>query len=280
MSSSIAAVEARLLDDPADADAWRLHASWLRAHGDPRAGLIDLAASDTPADRAALATALANGRASWTPDGVTAKACTWRHGFVVAAAIDVAGRADARGVIRMLADPRARLLGALRLNIGDQAPSRGLSLLSDADLGRLRSLQAPYHRRGDRIVAALVRQPALHLRVLDLRHSDLSDDGLIALAGCELRLRSLHLQRNRFTARGVAALVSSKICAQLEHLDLRHNAIGSDGAAAVARSPHLGGLAALHLYAGELDPAGVHALATSTTLPRDMVRLWRAQETR
>lgn len=126
-----------------DTDAWRLHGSWLRAHGDPRAGLVELAATDTPADRAALATALANNRASWTPDGVTANAYTWRHGFVVAAATDVAGHADAHGIIRLLADPCARLLGGLRLNIGDEAPSRGLSLLAAADLGRLRTLQAP-----------------------------------------------------------------------------------------------------------------------------------------
>lgn len=276
MSSSVEAIEARLLADPDDAGAWQAYAPWLLAQGDLRGTLV----TGTPDERASIAARVDRERVHWAPLGVAMRGCVWRHGFVVAATIHVAGRGDARMLVRTMADPRSRLLGSLRLVFPAGVPSRALNWLAPADLGRLRSLRASYHERGNRVVRALTRQSALNLRTLDLRHSGVTDDGLLALAGCErLRgLQALYLQRNRFTSRGVAALARSPVLSGLEVLDLRHNAIGATGAAALAESPHLGGLAALHVHADELDPDGVHALASSTSLPHDLVRFWRGQD--
>lgn len=281
MSSSVAAVEARILEDPEDDDAWRAYAPWLRAQGDPRGELIALAGlADTPEEQQWVAAQLVKKHVVWTPAGVLTRDCVFRRGFVVAATMRVEGRSDARALAWLMEDRRSRLLGELRLVFAERLPSRALKILERAALERLRALRASYHARGDRVALVLARQPALNLRTLDLRHSGLTDEGLVALAGCaQLRgLRALYLQRNRFTARGVAALAEAPALAEIEVLDLRHNAIGASGAAALAASPHLGVLRALHLHAGELDPAGVRALATSATLPHALVRFWRAQD--
>ncbi len=281
MSIPIEAVEASILANPDDAGAWQIYATWLHAQDDPRAGLVALdSLADTPAKRTSLDARLARDRASWTPAGVSANDCVWRHGFIVGITIRIAGRGDARRFGPLMAHPRLRLVSSLQLVLDTEVPARGLALLAAAELGRLRSLRAGYHARGNRVVRALVKQRALNLRTLDLRHAGVTDDGLIALAGCEqLRgLRALYLQHNRFTSRGVSALARAPALAELEVLDLRHNAIGTAGAAALANSPELGALTALHLHAGELEPAAVHALGSSTTLPRDLVRFWRAQE--
>lgn len=281
MTDPIAAALARILADPDDAGAWEVYAAWLLTQGDPRAELFALdSLADTPAEHEWTAAQIAKSRASWTPWFLSSRDCEWRHGFVVAATMSIGGRSDARRLADALTDPRCRLLGRLQLVLEPTTPARGLSPLAAADLGQLRSLRAAYHTRGNRIVRALVHQPTLNLRTLDLRHAGVTDDGLLALAGCEqLRgLRALYLQHNRCTARGVSALARSPALAQLEVLDLRYNPIGTAGAAALADSPYLGGLTALYLHAGELDPAGVRALGSSTTLPRDLVRYWRAQE--
>lgn len=272
MPAIIDVVEASLLDDPEDAAAWARYAALLLAQGDARGERITLSLAGAPEP--------STGRADRAPAGVWPDDCEWRHGFVVGATLRIAGRGDARRLEQLMADPRSRLLGSLRIVVDPATPARGLALLAAADLGRLRSLRAAYHARGNRVVRALVRQPALSLRTLDLRHAGLTDDAVIALARCEqLRgLRALYLQHNRLTARGVSALALAPALARLELLDLRHNAIGTAGAAALAESPQLGALRSLYLYAGELEPAGVHALASSTTLPRDLVRYWRAQE--
>lgn len=278
MMSAIAAVEARILDDPDDAAAWAAYAPYLLEQGDVRCELVALAAlEDTPAKREALAR-IDRERARWEPYQMTD--CVWRHGFVVGATLRIDGRREARDLAQRMVDPKLRLLGSLRLTIAETVPARALTVLAAADLGRLRVLRAAYHPRGNRVARALVEQPSLKLHTLDLRHAGLTDEALIALAGCaQLRgLRALYLQHNRLTSRAVAALARSPALTGVEVLDLRHNAVGAVGAAALAESPLLGAITALHLHADELEPAGVHALATSSTLPRDIVRYWRAQD--
>jgi uncharacterized protein (TIGR02996 family) len=280
MSSPVEAIEVRLLANPDDAAAWQAYAPWLLEQDDLRGELIALESLADASERRSLDAWVGRERTRWTPEGVAAGDCVWRHGFVVGATMHIAGRSDARTLARLLADPRSRLLSSLRLVFSAEVPSRALASLAAAELGRLRSLRASYHLRGNRVARALTGQSALSLRTLDLRHSGLTDDGLLLLADCgQLRgLRALYLQRNRFTSRGVAALARSPALSGLQVLDLRYNAIGASGAAALAESPHLGALTALHVHAGELDPAGVHALASSTALPHDLVRFWRAQD--
>ncbi|PCC67826.1 Leucine Rich repeat [Nannocystis exedens] len=278
-----AELEERLLDDPDDAGAWAAYGAWLRAQGDPRGdwfGFEALAA--TPEERALVSGWLARERVHRAPVGAATGDCEWRHGFAVAVKFHVRGRRDARELRELMADPRSQLVSRLELGFADEAPARGLSALAQVELGRLRTLLARYHGRGNQVARALRGQSALNLRVLDLRHSGLTDEGLVALAGCAALggLRALYLQRNRFTGRGLAALAGAPALSRLEVLDLRYNPIGPAGAAALAESSQLGGLTALHVHAAEIEAEGVRALASSTRLPRDLVRFWRAQEAR
>lgn len=107
----------------------------------------------------------------------------------------MAGRGDVWRLVQLMADAHARLLSSLTLVIDAGVRSRALAPLVGAKFWQLRALRAGYHARGNRVVRALVEQPQLHLRTLDLRHAGLTDEGMLALAGCEqLRgLRSLVL---------------------------------------------------------------------------------------
>jgi hypothetical protein len=278
---AIETLEERILVDPDDAEAWEVYAARLREQGDLRGELAALeSVAETRAERAQLAAWTAEVQRRWTPPGVATSTCEWRHGCIVGFTFRFDGRSDARRFVELMADSRLHLVSRLQLEFADGLSSRALSAIATAELGRLRRLRARYHGRGNRVALALASQPTLNLRTLDLRHTGMTDEGLIALAGCaQLRgLRALSLQHNRFTARGVVALARAPALEAIEVLDLRHNAIAADGIAALAESPHLGRLTALYLYADELDRDGVRALASSTTLPRDLVRYWRAQE--
>lgn len=267
-----------ILDDPEDVEAWRSYAAHLLEQNDLRGELILSANAPDPDERAAHQAFVERHRGTWTPTMLSPHDCTWRYGFPIEVTYRVSSRSVARDLRDCMADPRARLVGRLRLDFAAGVTARGLAVLGDADLGRLRTLVSRYHTRGTRIARTLARQRLLRLRALDLRHSHLDDEGLLALAGSELRgLRTLHLQHNRFGARGLEALAASPVLATLERLDLRHNRIGSAGAAALAASPHIGRLTTLLLHAGHIDSAGVRALAASTVLRHDLVRYWRAQ---
>lgn len=273
-SISTESLETRLLDDPDDDAAWRAYTARLLARNDPRGDLIVL---ESLAENEVEHAWLTRVRTAWRP--LWAEDCEWRHMFVVAATIRVDSRTDARRLADLLADPLSRLLGRLRIVFGATA-RRALGPIDAADFSRLRELRASYHARGNRIARALVDQPALDLRTLDLRHSGLHDDSVRALTGCAPlhELRCLYLQHNRIGAGGVAALARWPALAGVTLLDLRDNPIGAAGAAALAESPYLGALTTLHLHADQPGPDGVRALASSTTLPRDLVRFWRAQE--
>lgn len=278
MTSAMAAVEARLLDDPDDEQAWQAYAPLLHAAGDPRGALLSLAThADTPERRATLAAWEAE-YGGWTPVAAAPSSCERRHGFVVGCTVRILDRSDVRWLGWTLAHANARLIGRLDLEIDARVPSRSLAGLEAAALGRLRVLRSVHHARGNRVARALAEQATLGLRTLDLRYSGLTDDGLLALAGCpQLRgLRELHLQHNRFTEIGVEALAGSPALAEVAVLDLRHNRVGPAGAAALAASAHVGGLATLHLHAAQAGAEGARALGASTTLRRDLARWWRA----
>ncbi|MFV8752354.1 TIGR02996 domain-containing protein [Nannocystaceae bacterium ST9] len=283
MLDPIHALEARIREDPDDAEAWKVYADWLLDQGDRRGELILLErhpdASRDPQLRSSIAALVAEHRASWTPAGLYAQSCEWRGGFVVGATFRVSDRYDPDTLARALADPRARFLIDLRLDIDASLATKVVASMAKVDFGRLRSLRAIHHGRGDALARVLAKQRGLNLATLDLRNSVLTNNGLVELADSgQLRgLRALHLQNNKFAGKGLAALARAELGA-LELLDLRYNQITEVGAAALASSPQLGALRSLYLYAADLGPAGVHALASSTTLPHDIVRYWRAQD--
>ncbi len=283
MSAHIRAIEDTLRASPDDDEAWRVYADWLLDRGDRRGELImlELLAAKDPRLREPIAALIAECRSSWEPAALPLQArYEWRRGFVCEATISALARApQIRSLGRLLADPQARLLGCLRLRFQRSARREIIKPFAELDLGKLHTFQAAYLEQGDRLVHALVQQPELRLTTLDLRYAGITDEGLIALATCtQLRgLRALYLQHNAFGGKGVEALASSVALSELEVLDLRSNTIGHVGAHALARSRVLGRLETLYLHADDIGQAGVAELESSTSLPHDLVRFWRAR---
>ncbi len=281
--ATIHAVEARIRANPDDAEAWKVYADWLLDQGDRRGELIMLESLPTAATdkavRKSIARLIAKHQATWSPQTLAGAHYERRHGFVVGVRIDDSQRAyDMASLGRLLADPQARLLTAVRLRFRSAI---NIEALAELELGNLRSFRAAYHDQGGALVHALVQNPlrSAALTELDLRYTKLTDASLFELARCvRLRgLRTLHLQHNAFGPEGIAALARSSALAELETLDLRYNEIDAEGGIALANSPVLGKLAALRVYADQLGQAGVRALANSSTLSPNIARYWRAQ---
>ncbi|MGL4553102.1 MAG: hypothetical protein ACRC33_18205, partial [Gemmataceae bacterium] len=85
--------------------------------------------------------------------------------------------------------------------------------------------------------ALLAGLPSLHgLVTLDLSENPLGPDGAAALAAAPWqRLRRLELRQCRIDAAGAAALAESPALAGLTALHLSYNAIGPEGLAALKR---------------------------------------------
>lgn len=88
------------------------------------------------------------------------------------------------------------------------------------------------------------------------------------------RLRHLHLGHHRIGPEGAAALARAGL-AELETLDLRWNALGDAGLAALCAAPWR--LTRLDAAECDVGPAGAAALAASH-LPRTLVDLWLQED--
>ncbi|MBM3979451.1 MAG: TIGR02996 domain-containing protein [Planctomycetes bacterium] len=110
------------------------------------------------------------------------------------------------------------------------------------------------------------------LTALDVSGNDINEHGLRALAASANlpRLRAFRAHGNSFGDAGLAALVGSPLFARMVKtgaaVELRANAIGAAGAAALASCPALAGCAALDLSTNYLGDAGLAALLRSRNL--------------
>lgn len=286
MSNPIEAIEAQIRANVQDTEAWRVYADWLLDQGDPRGELILLGllpgATKDPTLRKAIAAIDTKHRASWEPTielPVRAE-YEWKHGFIHAVTIrDVSRPEDLRSLQHLLADPQARLLSVLNLNLRGSKSSKFFDPLAEVELGKLSWFRASDFSGGANLVHALAQQPTLALTGLDLRNAGLTDRGSSELASCAgfRGLRTLRLTHNWFRAPGISALANAPTLSQLEELDLRHNPIGAAGAQALAKSPFLGRLTTLNLHTHEIGDDGIRALASSDSLPRAIVEFWQAQ---
>jgi uncharacterized protein (TIGR02996 family) len=112
------------------------------------------------------------------------------------------------------------------------------------------------------------------LRTLDVSGNDVDDAGVRAVVDSRwlTRLHTFRVFANRVGDAGAAALAGSKllgrVLAKNPTLDLRQNAIGPEGAAALAMSPRLRTAADLDLSANELGDGGLRSLIDSPHLNR------------
>jgi uncharacterized protein (TIGR02996 family) len=102
------------------------------------------------------------------------------------------------------------------------------------------------------------------VRTLYVENNDLGDSDNEALAGSAHlgELETLHLWCNHIVDPGVQALAGGRL-PRLRRLDLAGNTVGDAGAATLASSPLLRGLAMLDLTGNQITDAGAQALAAS-----------------
>lgn len=148
--------------------------------------------------------------------------------------------------------------------------SSELPILLSAPVRELRIINA------DNFIGELVKVPGLdRIETLDLRNNSFGTRHRLNRFLDEApltRLNRLLLMNNQLWSDDVQVLVRSERAIQLRSLELSGNAIGDNGAAALARAENLGKLRSLILRSDDLDwrdritGVGAEALAQSTAL--------------
>jgi uncharacterized protein (TIGR02996 family) len=180
------------------------------------------------------------------------------------------------GVNLLLRSPYLSAVAALDLSFNGVCDGGVRLLARSAALPRLRelALNDNGHVSGDG-VAQLAGSPHLAgLRVLDVSGNDVGDAGVRAVVK-SLTLTRLHTFRvfaNHIGDAGVAALVGSELFVRLmtrdAALDLRQNAIGAAGTAALGEAAAAAAVEVIDLSGNYLGDEGLMALARSGGFPR------------
>lgn len=152
-----------------------------------------------------------------------------------------------RALAAWLRDAAVRDLGLADNALG---PDAAEALASSALGARLRTLDLSDNSVGDDGVAALARGVDVRwLDALSLRRAGVTDRGLVRLAALPWAPHALSLGGNAIGDEGARALAASPACARLRHLDLSENRLTDEGVAALAASPYLRALERLSLTA-------------------------------
>lgn len=245
------ALLAQVLAAP-DEDPPRLvYADYLMEQGDPRGELIavqvQLTQRITPARRKVARRReqelLAQNKFGAEETRGVAERFKLRRGFVDE--VWASGPAFARGARGLLEKEPVRLV-----NLTGVQTSHIKKLLDDGVIGKLIGLRVS----GDEIdLSDLAASEQLRsLRRLNLSLSEIGDEGLEKLlGGGNLQVESLTLNECAITDAGAVALAGSEAMRHLEKLFISRNEIGDEGAAALARSPHIGEMAVISLGGNE-----------------------------
>lgn len=305
--STAADIERHLFDHPDDEAAWLALAPHLDAEGDVRGELIRLEqrAEGDPeagaqirrlidAHREAWGGPLPAGEAEpgWGSDSPRVRV-RWRHGFITG--LELAWARDSRAQLQaFLQAPQSRMLRTLaitRVGPGDgqlapkpAATARVVEQLCSLDLSRLVSLSLAFLGLRHADIGRLSEGMDLpRLRRLDLRYNLVGPAGAEHLARWPVldRVEALSLQATRLGSRGLQPLAARSL-PRLRRIDLRHCALGAEGATALAAAPWLPGLEDLLLSRFDVGPRGSAKLAASPLRPplraiwRGLAHTWRS----
>lgn len=282
-------LESQLSD--ADWPTWLVYGDWLLSQGDVRGELIRLEHEHALAPRDnqrkrrlhnELRALTKTHEASWRaglPEHLTV---AWKHGFVTS--VWLPWTEEAFAVLpAFLASANGRLLSTVAFE-WRSLPERDafLALLQRVSrwaLPKVHTLSFAYVSLGREGAEVLAQSNALSsLRHLDLRYADLRDEGLSVLLerGALGAARQVSLQKNELTSRSAVQLAHAAL-PRLRELDLRFNAIGAEGAEALARAPFAASLERLFLNVDDVGLEGVRSLARSPSLPTALRRMWSAR---
>lgn len=182
--------------------------------------------------------------------------------------LDLAGNRIGPTGVRELAG--SRFLGGLReLGLsGNDAGGEGLAALLAAPwVGNLTALDLTDNGLAAAEVPAVAAVPFPELAALDLSRNSLGEDGAEELAKAEFlpRLRRLALSRCGLGPVGAEVLFVGRL-ASLTDLDVSFNAVGPDGASALAEDASLTRLTTLDLAFNDIESAGAEAIAAGEVL--------------
>ncbi|QJW98924.1 TIGR02996 domain-containing protein [Frigoriglobus tundricola] len=158
-------------------------------------------------------------------------------------------------------------LTTLALNDNDRITGCGLRALADSPFfAGLTALDVSGNEIDAAGAAAVVGSRAMdRLRTFSVNNNNIGDAGVKALAASPLFARvladdsKLELRSNAIGPIGAAALAACPALAACTELDLTGNYLGDAGVAALLRSPHLGRLKVLKLGHNQLEDRGVSA---------------------
>ncbi len=160
---------------------------------------------------------------------------------------------------------RRGMLESVSLDAGTFV-DRGDELFRKAPIRRVRLTDAVRH------LARVAESPVLgQVRELDLSGNDLGNGGVQVLLHSPYlaRLEALDLSFNSLGDLGIRHLAHATGLPRLRSLALTDNtAVGADGIASLAESPHLAGLRTLDVSGIDLHEVGVQAIASSRFLTR------------
>lgn len=305
-----AALEAAIVADPDDAQAFAVYGDWLQKHGDPRGELIALQHAGPKAAAAAgkhlakHAARLLGPLAALMPDlrVLDAPPLIWRHGYLRRAELASAkGRPLDATLGELLAHPSARFLVelALRAYARDEALAI-LEQLRRAAPPTLRELDLFARANLDRIDGEVWRGlPHLERLTIAARAYDLAAIELPALR----RARFLATSLSSATVRAVASApwpvlerLELRFCSAtgaaeadfhdlkpllertdlpaLTHLKLRGCAFAGTVARTLARAPLAHQLQVLDLSAGDFSPQDLAVLAQHAASFPNLRELW------
>lgn|GEM_PF-3994299 len=168
--------------------------------------------------------------------------------------------------------PLTDSIRALRVDVGGISEESIIELLKEGRLNNIEELKLDRCELTERTIDALI--DAKHIR--NLRHISLWKNHGIGDAAARLfnshhmrSLREIYLNTVQLSGEALAReLGQLDFDAPLETLGVQSNAIGDEGALALANTPHLKSLSTYYLYGCKIGEEGVMALANSPNVKR------------
>jgi uncharacterized protein (TIGR02996 family) len=286
-----------ILDHPDDDIPRLVFADWLEEHGNPRGAFIRLQCERAkltqydPAWKTVLAqeaALLKQFEAEWSKPVLRyVDEAHYRRGFIEHVRVSAMMLLKNGDRLLRIAPVTSIRLESVKNHLPRIAECSWLARVTELDLSHdlagtkdLLSLFRSEHCRSLRVLRLigcmllpitahmLANMPHLQsLQTLDVSNNSLGPEGAESLARSQhlVNLRELNLAGNQILAAGVTALASSPTL-RLTRLSIGNNLIGNEGAAAIARSPHVTEMRHLDLQSNSVANLGVEALVQSTHL--------------
>lgn len=178
--------------------------------------------------------------------------------------------------------PQKSMLLCNTIDVGALAlPKDSLArLLRSENIQHIQRLQLAYTQDAVSFAPKNIQKMSpCKLKVLDLRDTNIDDEGLIAWlqTGALSELEELYLQVTKISDKSMEALFTTYPLAHLRVLDIRHTEITHRTAECISKAPLSRQLRALHMYANDVGEQGLMWLADAKNLQPTVRNIYRAR---